>query len=818
MTPSHIEYLRSLVEFRAEVPADAGPHMQAMIAALHGTRKFFKERQAIQALAEPLGRLKSAPDDERVAFVFEALERMASHSDIALSIALRGAAAEVLRKGIRFSSLEALRLIEGVSLPQFRFQFPYKAVIGALKDVPMTPALSEALLRLREMVGDRHGMDEIQERIDALVHGKQVHSKEGKPAEPVSGWTRQVFPELDASSQQMAWRRLFLHARSLTQSTPTSKWHKEALACIEQVGRAEFLDSAQRWLALGPMPGMAATLQVPEEEADYQKGFVWMAGLLGDAALASALADFAIGCFRKIPMIGAVSHRVGNACVNALAAMPDLEAVTQLSRLSMRVKYDVAQRLIEKALAEAAERNHVGRDDLEAMSVPSFGLSADAARVDVLGKVEARLSIEDGEAVLAWRRGGKPLKAPPEEVKADHADAVAGLKKIQKELQAVLSTQRLRLERQLLSESWCRFDCWQNWYLNHPVTSVFARRLIWEVDHSGAKRTVIWREGALVDWAGEAVTPDSGALVRLWHPIRSSVQEILSWRAWLEDRGVRQPFKQAHREVYLLTDAERETGTYSNRFAGHIVRQHQLAALCRERGWQFRLMGDWDSHNNPQLEIPRHGMSAEFNVEFQEDAEVSGHMIYLAIATTRVRFHSIEPRRKRSERGPLRRPLRLSDVPPLVFSEVMRDIDLFVGVTSIGADPNWGAEHGDAHAEYWHRFADAELSTAAETRKSVLQRLIPKLSIGDRCRFTDRYLVVRGDSREYRIHLGSGNVLMEPGSRYLCIVRGAGDSAASVPLPFEGDSMLAVILSKAILLANDKAIKDETILRQIRAS
>lgn len=160
----------------------------------------------------------------------------------------------------------------------------------------------------------------------------------------------------------------------------------------------------------------------------------------------------------------------------------------------------------------------------------------------------------------------------------------------------------------------------------------------------------------------------------------------------------------------------------------------------------------------------------------------------------------------------------LTDVPPVVFSEVMRDIDLFVGVTSIGADPAWGEQHGDAHAEYWRRFADAELSTAAESRKAVLERLVPKLAIRDRCRFTDRYLVVRGEAHEYKIHLGSGNVLMEPGSRYLCIVRGGGDSAANVALPFEGDSMLAIILSKAFLLANDQTIKDQSIVRQIKAT
>jgi hypothetical protein len=43
-----------------------------------------------------------------------------------------------------------------------------------------------------------------------------------------------------------------------------------------------------------------------------------------------------------------------------------------------------------------------------------------------------------------------------------------------------------------------------------------------------------------------------------------------------------------------------------------------------------------------------------------------------------------------------------------------------------------------------------------------------------------RFLLVRGDLHEYRIHIGSGNVLMELGSRYLCIVQGAGDSRSAV--------------------------------------
>ncbi len=801
-----------LIRLRTQinVPESASPHMQEIIRTLNAHPVVYKERASLKIVKEPLERLKAANAEERIAFLFEALAVMGTPDSILLSLALRGVVADLLRSGLPLNSLTAVGMIEKISNRWYRFDFPYKAMLSALQNVTMTPALQHELLRLREFVGNTHGMDEIQERIDVLLHGVKE-----KPEAPVSGWSRHVFEEIDRSGKQIAWRRLLLHARSLTQSSPSAKWQKEAVACVDQIGRPELLESARRWLALGPMPGMAAQLQVPEEEADYQKGFIWTLGVLGDASVAPGIADFAFACFRKIPQIGAVSHRVGNACVNALAAIPGLDAVTQISRLAMRVKYDVARRLIEKALAEAAVRNQVGRDDLEAMAVPSFGLNDEGVRIEALGSCEARLAVAEGAAVMNWWRDGKPLKGAPAELKTNHSEAVADLKKVEKELQAVLSTQRLRLERQLQSQSSCLFERWQDWYLNHPLTGAFARRLIWEIQTGDTSQTAMWWQGRLVDWSGNPVAAAPGSRVRLWHPIRAQVQEVLSWRCWLEDHGIRQPFKQAHREVYLLTDAERETATYSNRFAGHIVRQHQFSALCRERGWQFKLMGEWDSHNTPQVELPQYNLRAEFDVDFFEDSEVSGHMVYTVIRTDRVRFLPIEAKRRRFELRPPPRPINLADVPPVVFSEVMRDADLLVGVTSIGADAGWAIDHHGEHEEYWQRFADAELSAFAENRKAVLERLLPKLTIGERCRITDRYLVVRGESNEYRIHLGSGNVLMEPASRYLCIVRGAGDTAATVPLPFEGDSMLAVILSKAFLLANDKEIRDETILRQI---
>ncbi|MBK9166860.1 MAG: DUF4132 domain-containing protein [Bryobacterales bacterium] len=764
----------------------------------------FSEREATKLVDEPLKRLKAAPDETRIAFVFEALRQLPEGRSFALQLALKGMVASLLRAGIPLSGPDAVRLVQFVSVP--RQTFPYKAILTAIEKAPQTPALHDALRHLRPKIDEWHGgpeMRDLHARIDALVEGVRE-----QPVAAVGPWSRQVFGEISGSGRQADWLAVFQHARSLTQSTPSRKWETEAVALAEKIGRAEFLGAARPWLALGPTPNVTDQ-QTPEAEAAYQKGLVWFLGALRDASAAPQIADFAFACFRKIPQIGAVSHRVGNACVSVLAVFPGLDAVAQLSRLAARVKYEVARRLIEDALEEAAARNDVGRDDLEAMAVPRFGLDTQGARVETVGDCVARLAISGEGADLTWLRDGTPLKSLPASVKAANPAAVAELKRSARDIDTALSTLRIRLERQLLSPRWRLLASWQAWYLDHPVLSHFARRLVWEIEQDGAVQTAFVLEDRLTDWAGHPIAAAPDARVRLWHPIRSDVQTVLSWRCWLEDRGIRQPFKQAHREVYLLTDAERSTGTYSNRFAAHIVRQHQFAALCKERGWRFTLMGPWDSHNTPSLDLPQHNLRAEFAVEFPRDEETSGHAIYLTIGTGPVRFVPLDGSTH---------PVRLEEVPAAVFSEVMRDADLFVGVTSIGSDPAWGLEHpDDPRTSYWRSYAYGELTTASENRRDVIASLLPKLAIRDRCRIDGRFLVVRGDLHHYRIHLGSGNVLIEPGSRYLCIVQGSGDTAATVHLPFDGDRILSLILSKAFLLAEDSRIRDETIRRQITA-
>ena len=135
-----------------------------------------------------------------------------------------------------------------------------------------------------------------------------------------------------------------------------------------------------------------------------------------------------------------------------------------------------------------------------------------------------------------------------------------------------------------------------------------------------------------------------------------------------------------------------------------------------------------------------------------------------------------------------------------------------------GNDPSW--QHGGRetrYGEYWGNDSFGELSATAFSRRETLERLIPRLKIANKCVLSDRFLLVQGTRGQYKIHIGSGNILMEPNDQYLCIVPDAKARAGTpqVYLPFEGDATLSIILSKAFLLADDRAIKDPVILRQL---
>ncbi len=144
------------------------------------------------------------------------------------------------------------------------------------------------------------------------------------------------------------------------------------------------------------------------------------------------------------------------------------------------------------------------------------------------------------------------------------------------------------------------------------------------------------------------------------------------------------------------------------------------------------------------------------------------------------------------------KPIDLSLVPPRLFSEVMRDLDLVVSVAHAGGvDPE--ASRLDRR--------DALSLLLAETCSLLNLKNV---------RFKASHLIIQGELAEYSVHLGSGTVHRMPGGS-LCIVPVHSQHRGRLFLPFaDDDPRTAEIISKVLLLARDGEIKDVSILEQIR--
>ena len=540
--------------------------------------------------------------------------------------ALGSVVSNILRRKLPLQPADLSDMVRSFTryLQVIHYCFPLASLISAVESGPRTGeiegamrGLKDSLVQLSRRSNSRENR-KLLERIDLYLQpGKENQLLAGGP------WSSFVFAEIEKHSEpdRSSWAEMFVHCLGAQSSTPSKAWRKRSEELIVAVGATKVRDSAIRWLngEIAPLTVKPAA-QISDKDADYLKGFVWLLAGTSDGGLCGAIADMGLTCLRKIPNIGPVSARVGFACVNTLAEMPGMESVAQLTRMRAKVRYAVALKLIEKALNGAAERAALSRDDLEDMAVPTYGLAADGQRSEHLGdcRVDLVLVPGTGEIELRWQNAaGKPLKSPPADVKQNHASRLKEIKRTAADAQKMSAAQRLRVEQFLINERQINYEHWRKHFLDHPLLSALARRLIWRFE-SGANKTLgIWFNGEIVGWNNEPVADlGQGTRVQLWHPLQSDPQTILSWRCWLEDHHVVQPFKQAHREVYILTPAEEQTETYSNRFAAHVIRQHQFASLCRERGWQYRLMGSgFDGHNVPTLEVARRSMKAEFWVD-----------------------------------------------------------------------------------------------------------------------------------------------------------------------------------------------------------
>jgi hypothetical protein len=696
-----------------------------------------------------------------------------------------------------------------------------RAAVTALERTCAAAPLSDAELKVaRDLLTnierrthlDRNDRVALRSRLLKLLPQASDDVLDTSSIAPVDGWSAVVLPELGTRPETALVNRLVRHLAAGRGSKPTVKWRAANKGLVTDGAVIEMLQMlCEGLLSADPVQRKEWHVSVFGVVLDAANSDIARAALW---ALADVDRPWVLPLLQKVTAVGMYESLIGgwggdklpNACIVTLGLIASPAAIMALQQMLAGTKHAGFRKRMNAALTLAAESVGLTSGELVERTIDPGGLDHERHLTLTSGAVTATVQLQDDLTLdVAWHTASGTATKPP--AAAEKRD-LSAVKKAVKELKGLVGADRRRLEALLGADRTWELTDWQHYYLEHPITGVITRRLIWTITNDTRTVTGIPNADAtlLQTPNGDEAIPPVGT-VTLWHPALATTDTVHAWRYWLVDQHLVQPFKQAYREVYLLTPAERQTSTYSNRFAAHILGYQQLYSLTKERQWVANYLGRHDGGYDGRAR--KEFANAKLTAVFEHfPADDIADRVQLA-STDRVWFHRTNDRSKQA--------VALDEVPPLVFSEAMRDVDLFVSVTSIALDPNWADRGEDPHYAYWQQVSFGELSAVADVRRDVLTRLLPKLKVADRVELLDRYVRVRGTRATYKIHIGSANIMVEPDDRYLCIVPTSTGAANRIMLPFEGDNVLSVILTKIVMLAADDQITDPTINRQIDA-
>ena len=432
-------------------------------------------------------------------------------------------------------------------------------------------------------------------------------------------------------------------------------------------------------------------------------------------------------------------------------------------------KFGAQRRASEKICSEMAIKNMataVGYQDemrfvLRMESEISEGLLSFFTPKQV-EDIEVSLELDaSGKLVTAVNKDGKKLKAIPAKLKKD--DYILELTEAKKTLQTQGSRSKTMFEEAMQEET--EFSIGELRDLSRsPVIGPVIRALVLKAGD----------EYGFLDEL-EHLKDDTEVLIaHPWHLYKSGV-----WREYQKkifNMELRQPFKQVFRELYIKTKDELEE-KLCNRFAGNQIQPKRTLALLKTRRWIADIEdGLQKVYYKKNIISSIYALADWFSPSDIEEPTLEWVAFY-----DRKNFKQ----------------LKIDDVPDILFSETMRDVDLVVSV----------AHAGGVDPEFSH--------STIEMRRAIAEFTLPLFKLSN-VTFTESHALIKGTRASYSLHLGSG-VIHQEGGPMINILPVHSQRRGKIFLPFvDDDPKTAEIISKMLFLAEDQKIKDPFILQQIK--
>ena len=388
-----------------------------------------------------------------------------------------------------------------------------------------------------------------------------------------------------------------------------------------------------------------------------------------------------------------------------------------------------------------------------------------------LDDVDVYIKIDDlGQSEIIYEKAGKELKSLPTKLKKDKY--IEAIKEVHKNLKEQYRRSRKMLEEAM--EDGTEFYGYEiENLMTNPVIAPILKSLVFKMGNNLG----YYVDKKLKSAKKKAVAIKDNSLLKIAHCF--DLFESGEWATYQKDifdRELKQPFKQVFRELYVKTVDEKGRDK-SLRYAGHQVQPSKTVALLKTRRWII------DGQEGLEKVYYKENIIAKIFAlaDWFSPADIEAPTLEEVQFFDRKTF----------------KPILIDEVPDLIFTEVMRDIDLVVSVAHVG----------DVDPEASH--------STIEMRKAIVE-FNCKLFKLKNVTFAENHALIKGERAEYSIHLGSGLIHQKAGSA-INVLPVHSQHRGRVFLPFiDDDPKTAEIMAKVLLFAQDDKIKDVFILEQIK--
>ncbi len=464
---------------------------------------------------------------------------------------------------------------------------------------------------------------------------------------------------------------------------PIAKWLDEKkLPKIADPAWLRFLfyrQTRQTEIAIDPEARGVFDLIDKKKSGDFAKKLLDLVVKNGGLAAKNRFALALVGTFadaKVVPAIEkiAIDDRNENAChtLGLISGESAMDAARALDRIMKvyRVKYPNVRGAAEEAFDAIAERMGKTPFELADAMIPDFGMKN--GRVALKGLKDVFATIDDHQKVAFVDAKSVPVKKAPT---AKSSPAVKELVDTVKESARQLKN---NLEYYLIVRRRWDLPAFSEFFETNPLALSFARGFVWGSYEGGklAQAFRVTKDAEHVGVDGKVVKLAKNAQIALVHPLEIDAAARAKWIAAMAAAQIEPAFAQLDRPTFMPNDDERARAKCF-RFEDKELASLTFKGRAERRGWRRGSVIDSGEvsayrkvfpHDKIEVFIGTEGMNV---TSYADAGEVTLKDLFFvrpgAVVTGSYTYD--EPRDENDDRL-----IRMSDVPPIVFSEVVADL------------------------------------------------------------------------------------------------------------------------------------------------